>query len=118
MPDKPEHVDRLEMIRAFAGHEDNLGIWGQLYISQTGRTVVGWLVNSWAEGGEPYWQAEMHWFDKGKNKLYHAYFDFNTRSMNLQSEDKDIDPKRAAFIRKMTGKWELEWVKEAVRAGK
>ena len=107
-----EHVDRLEMVRSFLGHEDKIRIWGNLYVGQTGRTIGGFLVNSWSELGAPYWQPEMHWFDKGENKFYHAYLDLDRRSMNLRSEDKDIDPKRAAFIRKMTGKWESEWLRE------
>lgn len=69
-------------------------------------------MNSWSELGGPYWQPEMHWFDKGENKFYHAYLDLNRRSMNLHSEDKDIDPKRASFIQKMLKKWELEWLQD------
>ena len=113
MSDKPEHVDRLQFVRGFAGHEDNLQIWGQLYVSQTGRTLGGWLVTSWSEvGAAPYWAPEQHWFDRVENKFYYAHVDFDRRSMNLRSEDKNIDPKRASFIRKMTDKWELEWLRE------
>jgi hypothetical protein len=32
--------------------------------------------------------------------------------MNLPGEDKDIEPERASFIRKMTGKWGFEWLQE------
>jgi hypothetical protein len=115
MADKIEHVDRLEMVRMFDGQENNLRTWGQLYASRTGRTVGGWLVNSWSDG-EPYLRAQQHWFDKGEDKFYHAYFDFDRRSLNLHSEDKDIDPKRASFIRKMTDKWEREWLQEQAGA--
>jgi hypothetical protein len=112
MAEQLEHVDRLQMVRSFVGHDDNLQMWGSLYVSQTGRTVGGFLVNSWSELGAPYWQPEMHWFDTGENKFYHAYLDLNHRSMNLHSEDKDIDPKRASFIQKMLKKWELEWLED------
>ena len=47
--------------------------------------VGGFLVNSWSELGAPYWQPEMHWFDKRENKFYHAYLDLNRRPMNLQT---------------------------------
>ena len=112
MPDKFEHVDQLEMVRSFVGHEDNLRMWGQLYVSHTGRTVGGWLLNSWSELHAPYWNPKLHWYDKGENKFYHAYLDLNRRSMNLHNEDKDIDPQRATFIKKMTGKWESEWLRD------
>lgn len=107
-------ADQLERIRSFTGHDDNLRMWGQLYISQTGRTVGGWLLDSWSEHGEPYWLPKLHWFDKGDNKLYHVYMDmgFGRSSMNLHGEDTDIDPRRAKFIRKMLEKWELEWLQD------
>jgi len=95
----------------FDGHEGSLRGWGQLYASVTGKTVGGWLVNSWSDG-EPYLRAQQHWFDKGEDKFYHAYFNFDIRSLNLNGEDTDIEPKRVAFIRKMTEKWEDEWTKE------
>ncbi|HVH69899.1 MAG TPA: hypothetical protein VNB49_02155 [Candidatus Dormibacteraeota bacterium] len=39
--------------------------------------------------------------------------------MNLHGEDTDVDPKRAAFIRKIVDKWEHEWLQEqAVRGQK
>jgi hypothetical protein len=116
MTDKPEHVDRMQPVRNSVGHEDNLRMWGSLYISQTGRTAGGWIVNSWSELGAPYWRPRMHWFDKTENKFYHAYLDLDRRSMNLHSEDKEIEPERVSFIRKMTGKWELEWLQEQAGA--
>jgi hypothetical protein len=115
LPDKPEHVDQLQQIRSYAGHEGNLAMWGKLYISQTGRTVGGWLVDSWSQNGAPYWQPKVHWFDRGENKLYHVYLNIGLGprgSMDLHGEDKEIDPKRAAFIRKMVDKWESEWLQE------
>jgi len=33
-----------------------------------------------------------------------VYMDFDRHSMNLPGEDKDIEPERASFIRKKTGK--------------
>ena len=115
--DQPKHVDRLQNIRSFAGHDDNLRMWGKLHVSQTGRTVGGWLVDSWSEHGAPYWQPKVHWFDKGENKFYHVYMDFDRHSMNLHGEDTDIEPDRAKFIRKMLEKWELEWLQEQAKTG-
>jgi hypothetical protein len=118
MIDKPEHVDQLEQIRSFAGRDGNLCIWGKLYGSRTGRTVGGWLVDSWSEhGGPPYWQAKLHWFDKAENKLCNVYLKmgYGESSMNLHGEDTEVDPKRASFVRKMVNKWELEWLRDEAK---
>jgi hypothetical protein len=108
-------ADQVERIRSFVGYEDNLRMWGQLYVSRTGRTVVGWLLDSWSKHGEPYWLPKLHWFDKSDEKLYHVYLSMGYAggsSMNLHGEDKDIDPKRGKFVRKMLEKWELEWLQD------
>ena len=114
MADKPEHIDRLQQIRSYIGHEGSLAMWGKLYVSQTGRTIGGWLVDSWSDG-VPYWQGQMHWFDRGENKFYHVQFD-RPGALGLYGEATDIDPKRAAFIQKMVDKWESEWLKEEAAA--
>ncbi len=111
----PEHISGIEMIRSFVGSEDNQRMWGNLYISKTGPTVGGWLVDSWSEHGAPYWQPRLHWFDKRENKFYHVFLNMDVAQMNLQGEDKEIDPKRAAFIRKMLEKWELEWLQDEAK---
>lgn len=105
-------ADQLQRVRSFAGHDGNLRMWGQLYVSRTGRTAAGWLLDSWSEHGEPYWLPKLHWLDKGDNKMYHVYLEMDVGSMNLHGEDQDIDPKRAGFIRKMLEKWELEWLQD------
>jgi hypothetical protein len=103
-------VDRLEMSRSFVGREDNLHMWAKLYISRTGRTVGGWLLDSWSEHGAPYWRPQLHWFDKGDEKFYRAYLDIDRQSMHR--EDTEIEPERAKFMRKMLAKWELEWLQD------
>jgi hypothetical protein len=110
-----QHVNRLEMARSFVGYEDNLRMWGKLYVSRTGRTVGGWLLDSWSEHGAPYWQPKLHWFDKGDEKFCHVYLDFGRGSMHLHGEDTEVDPKRAKFIRKMLEKWELEWMQDEAK---
>ncbi len=106
----PEHLGKFEMVGSFGGSEDNLHIWGKLHINRTGRTVGGWLLDSWSDGA-PYWLPKFHWFDKSDGKLYHVYLEFG-RAVNLHGEDTNIDPKRAKFIRKMVEKWELEWLED------
>jgi len=97
--------DQVEKVRSRIAHEGNLRMWGQLYVSRTGRTVAGWLVDSWSENGAPYWLPKMHWFDKKENKLYHVRLNILS-SMNLLGEDTDTEPERAKFIRATVNKWE------------
>ncbi len=107
----PEHMGKFEMVRSFVGYEDNLRMWGQLWLNRTGSTVGGWLVNSWSERGAPYWTPRMHWFDKSDGKMYNVILQIG-RSMDLHGEDTNIEPERAKFIRKMLEKWELEWMQD------
>jgi len=104
--------DQIEKVDSRLTHKDNLRMWGQLYVSRTGRTVGGWLVDSWSENGAPYWHPKMHWFDKKENKLCNAYLkvDFGSSSMNIYGEDTEIDPERAKFIRATVAQWEQEWL--------
>jgi hypothetical protein len=104
--------DQIERVDSRLTRRDNLRMWGQLYVSKTGRTVGGWLVDSWSEDGAPYWRPKMHWFDKKENKIFQVQFDVNFRqgSMHIQAEDKDIDPARDKFIRTTVEQWEREWL--------
>jgi len=91
-------------------------MWAQLFISQTGGTVRGWLLDSWSEHGAPYWLPKLHWFDRGDEKFYHVDMGDGfggSSTLHRRGEDTDIDPKRAGFIRKMLEKWELEWLQDA-----
>jgi len=47
---------------------------------------------------------------QGEDKCLSRLPGLNRRSMNLHSEDKDIEPDRASFIRKMVKKWESRMV--------
>jgi hypothetical protein len=102
--------DRVQKIHSRVSHEGNLVMWGQLYLSNTGLTAGGWLVNSWSGIGAPFWTPKLHWLDKKENKLCHVGLEQS--SMNLGGEDTDIDPERAKFIRATVGKWEQEWLAE------
>ena len=109
--------DQIEKVYSRLRSKENLRIWGQLYISRTGQTVVGWLVDSWAENGAPYWHSKMHWFDKVENKLHCAYLNMGFRpgSINLAGEDTEIETERAKFIRETVEQWETEWLLEETR---
>jgi hypothetical protein len=105
-------TERMERVYSRLLHKENLRMWGKLYLSKTGRTVGGWLVDSWSENGAPYWRPKMHWFDKNEDKLNHVYLHFDLNSMQLAGEDTDVEPERAKFIRETVGQWEKEWLQE------
>lgn len=94
-------------------------MWGQLYVSKTGRVVGGWLVDSWSEHGAPYWHPKMHWFDKKENRLYNVQLDidFGHGTMNIYGEDAEIDPERAKFIRETVAQWENDWLDAEAKEG-
>ena len=104
--------NQIERILSRLTHKDNLRMWGQLYVSRTGRTVSGWLVDSWSENGAPYWHPKMHWFDKKEDKLCHVELnvDLGRSAMNIHGEDADINQERAKFIRATLEQWEQEWL--------
>lgn len=106
--------DQIQKIYDRLLHKENICMWGHLYVSKTGQTGGGWLINSWSEHGAPYWQAEMHWLEKTDNKLYHVYLNmaWGGGAIQILGEDKDIDPERAKFIRQTVEQWETEWFQE------
>jgi len=112
---QPEHLGKFQMVRDCIGYENDLRIWGKLYVNRTGRTVGGWLLNSWSLQGAPYWTAKMHWFDRGEEKFYKVYLDFGIGSINLHGEDTEVEPERAKFMRKMMEKWEVEWMHDEAK---
>lgn len=93
-------------------------MWGKLYVSKTGKTVGGWLLDSWAENGAPYWRPELHWFDKGENKLHKVYLGFENGSMKVAGVDTEIEPERDRFIRETIEQWETEWLQEEAERNK
>ena len=110
----PEYMGKFEMVRSFVGYENNLQMWGQLWLNRTANTIGGWLLNSWSQLGAPYWTPKMHFLDKSDGKLYHVILQIG-HSMDLHGEDTNIEPERAKFIRKMVEKWELEWLKDEAK---
>jgi hypothetical protein len=108
---------QIEQASNHAGAQDNLSIWGKLYLNRKDRTVAGWLVDSWSTGGTPYWHPKIHWLAKDDGKIYRVYLNIDVRfhAMNLSGEAADIEPERADFIRANVAKWEIEWLNRASR---
>jgi len=107
-------LEQIQRIYSRSAHKDNLRIWGKLFVSKTGRTVGGWLIDSWSEGGAPYWPPKSYWLDKKEDKLYQVQMNLGLAgaSMNMGGEATDIEPDRAKFIRATLDQWELEWLVE------
>lgn len=107
MPSKTEIVVRKSKT------EKNLRMWGHLYIDVLDRKIVGWIVNSWSENGEPYWYPKLHWLDRQDDKLRFAKLevDFAIGSTHVLGEDSKIEPARDKFIRLTVAEWEQEWAR-------
>jgi hypothetical protein len=105
--------DQIEKIYNRLTRRENLCMWGHLYLSKTGQSGGGWLVDSWSEHGAPYWLPKMHWVERPENKLSHTYLNMGYGgAIQLRSEDTGVEPDRAIFIRGMVEQWALEWLKE------
>jgi hypothetical protein len=103
---------QVEQVYSRMAHKENLRMWGKLYVSKWGQTAGGWLTDSWAENGAPYWRPRMLWLDRKENKLQRVYLNFDTGAMQLAGEDSEIEPERAKFIRETVEQWEKEWLQE------
>jgi hypothetical protein len=103
---------QVEQVYSRMMHKENLRMWGKLYVSRWGQAAGGWLVDSWAENGAPYWRPRMHWLSRKENKLQKVYLNFDTGAMQLAGDDSEIEPERAKFIRETVEQWETEWLQE------
>ena len=103
----------IEQILSRAAFEGIHNMWGKMYVDKEGKTVGGWLVDSWTQGGSAteQWRPQMHWLDRTTGKLHKVGLNVAGSGGNIDMgpEDTAIDPKRAEFIQKNTRKWEQEW---------
>ena len=86
-------------------------------LRQPNRSHGWWLVVGFVERARRTLLAsKAAWFDKGDGKFYHAYLDLDRQAIHLRSgEDKEVEPERAKFIKKMLDKWELEWLQDEAK---
>ena len=105
---------QVEQVYSRVAYKENLRMWGKLYLSRSVQLGGGWLTDSWAENGAPYWRPRMHWLDRKENKLQKAYLNVKTGAMHL-AEDSEIEPERAKFIRETVEQWEVEWLKDEAK---
>ena len=89
---------QIEQVYSRVASKENLRMWGKLYVRKWDQTVLGWLVDSWAENGAPYWRPRMHWLDRKDNKLQRAYLNFDIGAIQC-ADDSEVEPERVKFIR-------------------
>ncbi len=87
---------------------DNLSMWGKIAVDKAGRSVGGWLVGSWSVGAAPYWVPKMHYYSREEHKFYIVQLNMALAKMalNVDQEDKELDPERAKFIMQNIDIWE------------
>jgi hypothetical protein len=100
----------IERIFSSMEVQDNLYMWGKLFIDKTGQGDNGWLVDSWSENGEPYWVARLNWV-KAIDKTIHAV-QMSVGQMDIYPEDTEIEPERAKFILETIKKFERKWMEQ------
>ncbi|HTQ62536.1 MAG TPA: hypothetical protein VMI32_20085 [Candidatus Solibacter sp.] len=107
----------IEKIFSRTALQDNLRIWGKLFIDKKTQLLGGWLIDSWCEGGAPYWQPHLNWVSKKDNKIYRVemYIGIAGGSTVNHGEDTDIEADRAAFIRSKIAEWQQQWLEEEAK---
>jgi hypothetical protein len=107
--------EQIEKIWSKSTANGSMRMWGTLHASRGGN-LVGWIVDTWTEGGEPpRLRPKMHWVPRD-GKFHHMYMNMGNRSsIQMGEEDTDIEPTRAAFITATLGLCEEEWVAEEAK---
>lgn len=77
----------------------------KVFVNKEVGHVRGSVVESWSEDGAPHWQPQMHWLDVKDRKL--RCLVPTEAGLQLGSEDNEIEPERAKFIRTAVKDWEL-----------
>jgi hypothetical protein len=112
MPEQVENTWSRTTVNGF------MRMWGTLHVSRPGRNLVGWVVNTWTDGGgQPRLRPKMHWVPRD-GKFHHMNMSIGNRtSIQMGEEDTDIESTRAAFITATLGLWEQEWLEEKTKKG-
>jgi hypothetical protein len=91
-------------------------MWGKLIFNDEGGVIEGWMVDSWTGitiSAAEQLQPVMHWVEAQTGKFHRMRFAGDiSPSIQVFDEDKEIDPRRKAFIEKTLAQWEKEWVAE------
>ena len=110
--------EQVEKIWSRSTSNGSMRMWGTLHIGRPSGRLVGWIVDTWTEYGDPpHLRPKMHWVPRD-GKFHHMHMDIDFRSRILiGEEDAEIEPTRAAFIKATLGSWEQEWLEEAAKSG-
>jgi hypothetical protein len=109
----PEQIEKIWSRSTING---SMRMWGTLHVSKPGGNLVGWIVDTWTENGEPpRLHPKMHWVSRD-DKLHHMHMNIGFQNgILIGEEDTDIEPTRAAFIKATLGLWEQEWLEEEAK---
>jgi len=94
----------------------DLAIWGTLHVRRGTREPIGWIVDSWSQGGPPFLNPKMHWVSLPDYKLHlmRLNVDFNS-TLEIFPEDENIESERLVFVRATVKQWEREWLEEEAK---
>ena len=106
--------EQIEKIWSKSTSNGSMRMWGTLH-SRPGGKLVGWIVDTWTEYGEPPLRPKMHWVPRD-GKFHHMQMNIDFRSSILiGEEDAEIETTRAAFIKATLGLWEQQWLDEVAK---
>jgi hypothetical protein len=108
----PEQLVKVITRRTTDGQ---ISMWGTLHLNTQGGTLAGWLCDAWTEAGTSGADAllpRLHWLSKEDGQFHLVQLEIPAvgfASITLGPVDKDIEPRREAFMRVTLAQWEREY---------
>jgi len=86
-------------------------MWGSLYVDEAS-ALAGWVVDSWTGYGVSAADSllpKFHWVERdGK---FHR-MELKLGGIEIFEEERDVEPRRAVFVRATLAQWEQEYIGE------
>lgn len=109
-------AERLVKVLNRRTTDGKMSMWGTLHLNAEGRSIAGWLCDSWTEAGVSASEVllpRLYWLNKEDDQLYTAFIEIpvvGVATIARGPVDKTIEPRREAFIRAMLAQWENEFL--------
>ena len=106
-----------QLVKVFSRRisEGQISMWGTLHLNAQGGNLAGWLCDSWTEAGTSGADVllpRLHWLSKEDDRFHLVQLEIPNvggTSIKLGPIDRDIEPRREAFMRATLAQWEDEY---------
>jgi hypothetical protein len=94
---------------------EQISMWGSLHVNIDGGTLAGWLCDAWTEAatsGLDVLLPRLYWLNKEDDQFHLVKLEIPVvgwASITLGPVDKNIEPRRAVFMRTTLAQWENEY---------